>query len=532
MSIIKNNNIRIEEFNIENNKVFINGIKVRKGDVICYRCDRCGHIEEIKFRSHKEFINDKIICSACLRKQTNFSKYGFESISQSPIIQEKIKENSRKKYGTDHFLAAKEIRSKINKTNKERYGTENILQSDKIKEKSEKTMIRKYGVKYSLQSDDIKKKFNQSMIDKYGTQYAMHSFQIKEKRRTSMQSGIERKIFDFVHIKPMFTKEEFMGINKFYKWQCHECHFTFEDHLDYGHIPRCPRCNPKKVKVNRKKQELIKWLTTILKIENVVVDDKTTISPYDLSVYLPDYHIGIEFLSLYWNSESQGKDKDYQITKSSLCAGKNIKLISIFEDEWALKQKIIKSIIKRILGLLGKTINARDCNIVEITNKDASTFYTKNHIQGHVNSKINYGLMHHVEGLVSCFSTSTPRFNHNYNWEIIRFANRLNINIIDSFDKFLKYFQKNHNGSIIVYGDCRYFDSDIYGKNGFTHLSRSEPNYFYTNYNDRHNRLKFQKKRLKNKIKHFDEELTEWQNMQMNGYDRIWDCGSNVYTID
>ena len=23
----------------------------------------------------------------------------------------------------------------------------------------------------------------------------------------------------------------------------------------------------------------------------------------------------------------------------------------------------------------------------------------------------------------------------------------------------------------------------------------------------------------------FDPHLTEWQNMQLNGYDRIWDCG-------
>lgn len=534
MSIIKCNNSRIKTFYIIDDKLFIDGKKVKKGDTLYYRCDKCGHSEEIKFRAHKTFIDKKlkgrnIICSACLRKQTNFEKYGVENLSQSPEIQAKIKENSLKKYGTKHFLAAKEVRDKIAATNLEKYGTENIFQVEKIKEKSRETMLKKHGVEYSLQSNEIKKKFQKSMMNKYGAETAMHSFQIREKRRTSMQSNIGNKIFNFVHITPKFTQEEFIGINKFYKWQCNECHFVFEDHLNYGHIPRCPRCNPKKIKVNRKQQELVKWLQSMLKIKNIITDDKNIIAPHTLGIYLPDHHVGIEMLSLYWDSESQGKDKNHQINKSSFCASKNIQLISIFEDEWVLKQKIVKSIIKRKLGLLGNTIKASDCIIHEISNKDARLFYEKNHIQGHVNCQLNYGLMHQTKGLVSCFSISKPRFNHNYQWEVVRFANRLNINVMEAFNRFTEFFRKYHQGSIVAYGDCRYFDSQIYEKNGFKHINRSEPNYFYTDYNERHNRLQFQKKKLDKKLSHFDVELTEWQNMQMNGWDRIWDCGSNVY---
>jgi len=29
----------------------------------------------------------------------------------------------------------------------------------------------------------------------------------------------------------------------------------------------------------------------------------------------------------------------------------------------------------------------------------------------------------------------------------------------------------------------------------------------------------------------FDEKLTEWENMQLNGYDRIWDCGNFIYEL-
>lgn len=31
------------------------------------------------------------------------------------------------------------------------------------------------------------------------------------------------------------------------------------------------------------------------------------------------------------------------------------------------------------------------------------------------------------------------------------------------------------------------------------------------------------------KLEKYDCDLSEWQNMQLNGYDRIWDCGHFKY---
>jgi hypothetical protein len=39
------------------------------------------------------------------------------------------------------------------------------------------------------------------------------------------------------------------------------------------------------------------------------------------------------------------------------------------------------------------------------------------------------------------------------------------------------------------------------------------------------NRQMFQKSKLSKKLKTFDPNLSEWENMKMNGFDRIWDCG-------
>ena len=42
-------------------------------------------------------------------------------------------------------------------------------------------------------------------------------------------------------------------------------------------------------------------------------------------------------------------------------------------------------------------------------------------------------------------------------------------------------------------------------------------------------RTHFQKHKLKEKLALFDSNLTEWENMQISGYDRIWDCGHGKF---
>ena len=57
-------------------------------------------------------------------------------------------------------------------------------------------------------------------------------------------------------------------------------------------------------------------------------------------------------------------------------------------------------------------------------------------------------------------------------------------------------------------------------------------NYFYTkNYSHLFSRNQFQKHLLQQKLKKFDPKLSEWENMQLNGYDRIWDCGNLVFAF-
>ena len=44
-------------------------------------------------------------------------------------------------------------------------------------------------------------------------------------------------------------------------------------------------------------------------------------------------------------------------------------------------------------------------------------------------------------------------------------------------------------------------------------------------------RYQFQKHTLQTKLENFNKDLTETENMKLNGYFRAWDCGQLVFTF-
>ena len=113
-----------------------------------------------------------------------------------------------------------------------------------------------------------------------------------------------------------------------------------------------------------------------------------------------------------------------------------------------------------------------------------------------------------------------------------RFCNKLGYQIIGGASKLFKYFLNNHNPkSILTYPNRRYSDGTFYEKIGFTSIGYSKPSHWYfgKNIDGLASRNQFQKHLLSDKLDDFNPELTAWENMKLNGYDRIWDCGKLVY---
>jgi len=274
-------------------------------------------------------------------------------------------------------------------------------------------------------------------------------------------------------------------------------------------------------------QEILDFLKTCT--ANVICGDRKILGNKELDIYLPDHKLAIECNGSYWHSEKQGKDSKYHLSKTEQCLVQGIQLIHIWEHDWIQQQELITSRIKAKLGL-NATIYARCTEIRHVDSNEVKLFLIKNHIQGYCVSSENYGL-YHDNILIALMTFSKPRFTKIYDWELIRYCSKQGIHVVGGAGKLFKYFAKTHNPkSVISYSDRMWNTGGMYKQLGFEHNHSSKPAYYYTvDYKLFENRVSYQKHKLKDKLETFDPNLTEWQNMQANGYDRIWDCGNDVW---
>ena len=217
----------------------------------------------------------------------------------------------------------------------------------------------------------------------------------------------------------------------------------------------------------------------------------------------------------------------YHQNKWKFFKDKDIPLIQIFENEWVNKEDIVKSIILNKLGKSKEVIYARKCEIKEVDNKDTNKFLISNHLQDTCVSRIRIGLYYNNE-LAALATFGKNRFSKDDTYELLRYCNKINTNIVGGYNKLLSHFIKNYSNNIISYVDLRYFNASAYINFGFKIIDITSPNYFYFKNNSYilYNRINFQKHKLKDKLDVFDPLLSEIDNMRNNGYNRIFDAGN------
>lgn len=301
--------------------------------------------------------------------------------------------------------------------------------------------------------------------------------------------------------------------------------FKQKAYLHLQTIHCCPFC-VSELTSSCQEKELLEFVKNNYS-QNILSNDRTALLNKEIDIYLPDINLGIEFNGNYWHTENI-VGKNYHLNKTNLAIKNNIKLLQIFESEWNEKQEIVKSRILSNIGINQK-IYARKTKIINISLEEKNNFLEKTHIQGKDNSTIYFGLSFNDE-LIACMTFGKPRFNNKYKYELIRYSSKLNTNVIGGASKLLNHFICNFTGSIISYADRRWSNGSLYEKLGFYKSHITKPNYFYYNISNKkcYNRMKFQKHKLKN-MPFFDEKLTEYEIMKLNGYDRIWDCGNICY---
>ena len=277
-------------------------------------------------------------------KQTNLKKYNCENPFQSKKIKEKIKETCLERYGCEYATQSKEVQEKYKQTCIEKYGCENVLQNKEIREKGKQTCIEKYGCKYPFQNKDIQKKIKQTCIEKYGCEYPAQNEKVK---RIHYNKSYDYLIPKFIEhgITPLFSKEEYEGYDKIYKWKCLICQNEFEQKIratghveECPHLPHCWNCYPRLSGESKSELELLDFVKQYFPTAH---KDKVIIKPYELDIVIDELKLAIEFNGDYWHStefylehhDNLDEYYNYHLNKTIEANEKGYRLIHIWENE-------------------------------------------------------------------------------------------------------------------------------------------------------------------------------------------------------
>lgn len=390
-------------------------------------------------------------------------------------------------------------------------------------EKRKKTTKEKYGVDYISQSPIIQEIIEKNCQEKYNRNSAnnLHisnaSMKLLNTKRWLQKMHIVRK-------KDLQEITEYL--NKYNKDDIY--YGTVRDYLDKHGIP----FQINKTGTSRQERELEQFL-----IDNNIkhIMHYRPRKDMEADLFVPASNFAIEFNGLYthgYDRPETSKEKNRHLAKCNFYKDLGITLIQIFENEWEDRKEIWKSIILNKLGKC-KRIMARKCVIREINTDEAREFLSFNHLQGFFPSKVYLGL-YYENNLVSISTFGRARYKREYEWELLRFCNKIGYHVVGASSKLFKAFIKKYSPkSVVSYSDKRFSNGNMYQKLGFSFLKTSKPNYFYWDKKKSRlkleSRIKFQKRNLHKILFSYDPSLSETKNMFANGYWRVWDCGNDVW---
>ncbi len=305
----------------------------------------------------------------------------------------------------------------------------------------------------------------------------------------------------------------------------------------------CPQCK------TNKKEEFIISLFKEYNI-NCIYNDRNLIKPLEIDILVPDFNFGIEHNGLAFHSYGKSNwsainnydklDRNKHLNKTIEMEKANYQLLHIREDHLLNENKkdIWKSILLNKCGISHKK-DARKLQIIDLSNHNSfvKEFLENNHLQGSCPASIQLGLRDPKTGeIYSIMTFGKSRFNKNIEYELLRFCNLKFHNVRGAASKLLKAFERMYKpSSLISYANRDWSQGNLYSKLGFTYSHVSEPNYvyFYIKNMEIIQRQTVQKHKLKDFLESrnliFKEELSERDNMILNGFRIYYDTGNLVY---
>jgi predicted DNA-binding protein YlxM (UPF0122 family) len=223
-----------------------------------------------------------------------------------------------------------------------------------------------------------------------------------------------------------------------------------------------------------------------------------------------------------------GKENNYHLSKTKLADDNGYRCIHVWD--WDNYNKILTLLLPR------DTIYARKCIVKPVDNHDAENYCNEYHLQNYAKCSVRLGLYYNDE-LVSLMTFGKPRYNKNYEWELIRYC--AHKNVIGGDEKLFKHFiQQYKPKSIISYCDNSKFRGTTYIKLGFKLKSKGIPTCHWYNIKtkEHYTDALIRKEGFSRIIHHCepseDKNLTTDSNRELMlqaGFLRVFDCGQSVW---
>jgi hypothetical protein len=420
-------------------------------------------------------------------------------------IQQKLREASNKrKYGVTNPGAVAEFRQKALDTMTEKFGGHVWATGTSTKQQRDATCLQKYGSINVGTTEYSKLKSKQTNLEKYGRAHINQSHILPE---ILQQLDDKNWLYD-QHITQKKSLTQIAA----------EC--GLNDMTTIMNRLRKFGIKTEQFQSSYEEKQITDFISS-LGITNIVTNTRKIIGPKELDIYLPEYNLAIEYCGLYWHSEQQGKTRTYHRDKLLECNKKGIRLLTIFDHEWITKNECVKNKLSYILNKQqNNSIYARKCKIEMVNKTQKEAFFNKHHIQGDGPSSINIGLYHNK------ICVAIIGFIEKRNGEFILNRYATSDLIVGGFSRLLSFFKKTYKWSkIITFADRRWSEGTLYKNTGFNAEAVTAPEYYYIINNVPKHKFSFRHKQLKNKLKIYNDQLSEWENCKINNITRIWDCG-------
>lgn len=258
-------------------------------------------------------------------KQTLIENTGFEFATQNPETMQKIKDSSLKNNGGMGFASEKVLKT-INETMLKTKGcTLNEYNGDPVRiQNMKQRYLEKYGVDCWNKTE-------------YARNY-FHNLYVTPERIKIVKELLSKYNLELI--------SEYRNSLLPIKVRCTKCNHEFDlscyNQIQQGMLnPYCRKCYPTAASSRSSAEIMITQYIQDkypnLRIENNV---RSLIDSHkEIDIYIPEKKLAIEYDGLYWHSsndinpKSQGKHIEYHYDKYRLCKEKDIRLITIFEND-------------------------------------------------------------------------------------------------------------------------------------------------------------------------------------------------------